>query len=1857
MESTTAFTAEEPPRISRREADKVYISPWPKHQNLGVWQSDLIKSVCLAANDGDRAAWEAWLQPALRQNPDIDALNDSGGQRFQSIDAKLSIALSNVISQAGDVARHVAIKLRLRTQASNRRATFVIGREILAMILEHFRTPGQRETAFTMEHIIQSRYLGDANIETFYEKWMEIVSNMMPEDVPQDDWLRDALYKKIRNSNLMMYDIKQYESWLEGDPRRTYQYLINAIERHIARIREDKHVAAREKYARDFAGGGRPTAPTPTAPAPPDANAKAKAKANAKEKAAPKPKAKSDAAPVLPSPQPKQHAKGKGQGRKGKSKSRSASPRDKKKIPCHFHFIKKSCRKGKDCEYSHDQKTFDASKSGGHGKGGGKTPRGQSPANKTKKIDEPCWHWAKGKCRYGDKCNKRHDAHLFNTAPNTESPSSKAAPALLYDDSDVDEPPFMIASNVVKKKVKFNPQKDEVHIYEKKDYVKSSRKSQTHSKGHNKLGKTTDEVRKDEQWAYSCRLARSRGKAMAIILDEKYDFRDIDEVLIIVGPSLDIVIRIEHDDDDITREVFTENYVQHIDGRYGKRDNVMCITVPVEEQDKRFIMDSGSGHDLISAKKIDRMDLPTYDDMVVNFHTANGVTSSTKRSDIKFEAFDEPAQVHILEDTPSVMSMGKRCIDLGYSFIWPSGKTPYMIDSNGDIIEMTVRDYIPYINIDQKKKKGTPSKISKILNVIGDECSTSEGENMMIIDGESGDELEDLTDIVRRSDSKSSKKAKVKKVKRKKKKTLSEVAVGSDPDYIEEMACHDVDDEPDDHGDEYAEFDDDEYEPSIGPDAEEGEHDVEIEEIPEGEAREDDDDVIDVDEEDGGVRLSKRGTLKNEARSKLHLLTHRYKNPYCESCVRAKMKHRKTFRGAFQRKLTKFGDLITFDYVDNRRIAEQDYGDDKTIFVIRDRYTGMLQSYPSARKDTDAVIRAVKQFMGRRKIREAYSDDAPQFDKAMKALKIPMDTSLAGKTKHNSLAERTNQFVLVATTTCLLEAGIPPCSWMYAIRCVSHLLNIEPNDDEVSSWCKLHGEEFKGKMIPFGALVYFKPSDARGREQQHKFDPMGIPGVFAGYSLGPGLHWSRKYRVWALCDWTKQNLAYDAEKPIAKLRTPHYTEKVELKEPLEFPCKAEYERINVTIEGLKVKDRLDGNSEMLPPPPPDDDDDDDDGGGDDGGQPSSKALPEKSEGEREAERLLGRFDSPARMGPPGIDKPAHPDLDIPEGGPEHYSVGKAGDGIVYLNDDGEWVKLNARGHPYRIDERGRRRISSTTRPSKYSPEEWRKISPDVRKSIAKAEEKKAEAEVEKKKSDALIKAREEKKKKKEDKKSSKSKPKGEGDDHITGVAKPQDHVCKGKVFQFGKTSSTPIGSGTNNSHETLSSSSDTDVPADDDFIIEWDEWSEVESGRGPKATWHNEHMYDFSQGKVVATATLHDTEPNVHEPSNQNTNFHSFPCMPCIHQHDHHRDKIATNDGGININKMFNTAVARPVARKEMMENEEARKAMRKEGLGQHAAGVYDFSVVREYDDVVREAKRNGTEVHMARIHGICVEKNYQLPKGNPSRKFKGRGVLLGNQVKNQFWEAAFFQDLGNSPATFEASRWADFYGCLPGHGVKLADAIQAYIQAVLTGPPCWVELPEDAWPDDIDFRKYRRPVVRLVKALYGHPDSGTMWEQHCDRKVRELDFVPVGEEWPSMYFHKKLQLLLVIYVDDLKLAGPEENLTKGWEMLRSKLNIEPETDLGLYLGCILSKGFSKLHDGTPVSTMTYDMEGLLKLSVERYLEIVGKDTKLKHVSTPSLPEETKRHKSRAPCSGDPKKKVSCPWCSHEFDPDAPEFY
>ena len=67
--------------------------------------------------------------------------------------------------------------------------------------------------------------------------------------------------------------------------------------------------------------------------------------------------------------------------------------------------------------------------------------------------------------------------------------------------------------------------------------------------------------------------------------------------------------------------------------------------------------------------------------------------------------------------------------------------------------------------------------------------------------------------------------------------------------------------------------------------------------------------------------------------------------------------------------------------MDTRKTTKLGYDTVKEILIIRDRYTGIVQSYPSKTKNTEDVVRAVRYFMGRRTIREAYSENARQFVK------------------------------------------------------------------------------------------------------------------------------------------------------------------------------------------------------------------------------------------------------------------------------------------------------------------------------------------------------------------------------------------------------------------------------------------------------------------------------------------------------------------------------------------------------------------------------------------------------------------------------------------------------------------------------------------------------------------------------------------------------------------------------------------------------------------------------------------------------------------------------------------------------------
>ena len=562
-------------------------------------------------------------------------------------------------------------------------------------------------------------------------------------------------------------------------------------------------------------------------------------------------------------------------------------------------------------------------------------------------------------------------------------------------------------------------------------------------------------------------IARARAK----VLNNDINGRK-PEVKVMLGK--DIYVEVKWKGNEVVANMVKKNKIKLM------RKQTPCASADTSGKSVRFIMDTGCGHDLISQRKVKELDLETFlDNDGMTFMTANGLTDSNEITMMEHESLGQ-CKLHVLNQTPAVLSIGSRCTKEGYTFVWPEGEEikPVMINNEGVCTFLEVDGDIPYL---------IPDKVQ-------DEDEVREGRKNLI------NHLESLIQKLKTDHETDDNINKPKAMAGE--DSGGEVFAPSDEEMEEH---HEERKDPVDEGAEPP--------PRSEPRGEED---------PEG--------FIEVDVAHGESRYAKPGTLKREAKTLDHLMTHRYSNPYCDSCIRAKMRHFKTRKGAFKRKLSKFGDLITFDFVDMGKATEMGWRDHKELLVVRDRYTGMVLGSPVPDKLTETVVAVIKKFIGDRKVICGYSDSAPSFISAMGELGIPLDNSLPGRSVTNSIAERNNLFLLDTASTCLLHAGLPACFWPFAVEYVSHALNIERLVDG-SSWEKMHKEAFKGKMIPFGAKVDFKPSEARKSEAPSKFSPRSIPGIFAGYEIDTGMKWGRKMRVWSMSVMSTIKPAFDLKSP------------------------------------------------------------------------------------------------------------------------------------------------------------------------------------------------------------------------------------------------------------------------------------------------------------------------------------------------------------------------------------------------------------------------------------------------------------------------------------------------------------------------------------------------------------------------------------------------------------------------------------------------------------------------------------------------------------------------------------------------------
>ena len=87
-------------------------------------------------------------------------------------------------------------------------------------------------------------------------------------------------------------------------------------------------------------------------------------------------------------------------------------------------------------------------------------------------------------------------------------------------------------------------------------------------------------------------------------------------------------------------------------------------------------------------------------------------------------------------------------------------------------------------------------------------------------------------------------------------------------------------------------------------------------------------------------------------------------------------------------------------------------------------------------------------------------------------------------------------------------------------------------------------------------------------------------GIFVGYEIVSGYKFRGRYLVYSLEDIDKTDISKNASWATLRLGAPHIVQVIELFHgELRFPCKARYERLHHSLEGLEDIGRASGDAD------------------------------------------------------------------------------------------------------------------------------------------------------------------------------------------------------------------------------------------------------------------------------------------------------------------------------------------------------------------------------------------------------------------------------------------------------------------------------------------------------------------------------------------------------------------------------------------------------------------------------------------------------------------------------------------------------
>ena len=302
-----------------------------------------------------------------------------------------------------------------------------------------------------------------------------------------------------------------------------------------------------------------------------------------------------------------------------------------------------------------------------------------------------------------------------------------------------------------------------------------------------------------------------------------------------------------------------------------------------------------------------------------------------------------------------------------------------------------------------------------------------------------------------------------------------------------------------------------------------------------------------------------------------------------------------------------------------------------------------------------------------------------------------------------------------------------------------------------------------------------------------------------------------------------------------------------------------------------------------------------------------------------------------------------------------------------------------------------------------------------------------------------------------------------------------------------------------------------------------------------------------------------------------------------------------------------------------------------KKGEKGMAAAKAEFDKLMGHNLCGPPVHRSSIQNPKAQMCGINMLSHIKhAEKPDAMQVMKGRCVLLGNALRyvvsdNEVGrEGHWWELLASTPASLEESRVVDAYSVIHGFPCDALDFESAYLQApwptekqsetylfipkhlrhFLTGDMCA--------PPGMD-----RPLWPLRRAGYGHPASGHLWARRLGDWLIADGWDAVGRPGKGCMFAKG-NILIVVYVDDVKASGPRPELDEFWHRVSGPNGAfkwkDPPAEISEFLGASYER-FHEDRDGEMMDVLHINLADYIRSTVSAYCEGTNKPCKPRKVS------------------------------------------